>query len=64
MDIEVITAERIEAAAKAAGRSLNGLCRDASVPRSVFTRWKQGRHSPSVEAVNRLIRALQEGVAA
>lgn len=57
--MDPITPELIEAQAKAVGVSINQLCRRAGVARSIFTRWKAGITSPSVENVNRLIAALK-----
>lgn len=39
--------------------SINALCRIAGVNRSIYTRWKNGTTSPTVETVNRLIAAAQ-----
>lgn len=56
--MDPITPDQIEAKAKAAGMSINQLCKEAGVARSIFTRWKNGDTSPSVDNVNRLIETL------
>lgn len=56
--MDLITPAAIEAQARAAGYSINRLCREAGLARSVFTRWKSGINAPSVDAVNRLITVL------
>lgn len=54
-----ITPEQIEEAARCSGKSMNRVCQDAAVPRSAFTRWKNGSSSPTLDTVNRLIAATQ-----
>lgn len=60
--MEKITPERIEQLAAERGMRINALCRLADVNRSIFTRWKNGSTSPTVETVNRLIAAAQPDV--
>lgn len=59
MQFNIPSAEDIESAARDAGTTVTALCRDASVSRSVFTRWKSGGGDPTFDTVRRLIAALE-----
>lgn len=48
--------EDLEAQARAAGKSISEVCREAGVARSTFTRWKSGDNAPNI----RTLRKIQE----
>ena len=55
---ELCTASEIEDRARATGRNMTQICREARVAPSIFSRWKNGQTTPSLENYSRLLSAL------
>jgi len=49
--------KQIEHAAKTRGVRMSVILRAANVAHSTWWRWKQGKHSPSMETVERITKA-------
>lgn len=56
--MQIATAEQVEEHARRAGKSLAGICRDAGIARSTFTRWKSGRTEPTLAVYKRILSAV------
>ncbi len=56
---KTLPADAIERRARAAGLSLNELCRKAEIARSTFTRWKAGDNGLRVDSYDRLIDVIE-----
>lgn len=57
---DLLTAEQIEARAKAAGFSIADVCKKADIALSTFYRWKAGKTEPGIGVYQRLIEATGE----
>jgi len=53
-------ATQLELRAKGKGISINRLCRQASIARSTFSRWKAGTTEPTVSVYRRLSQTLDD----
>jgi transcriptional regulator with XRE-family HTH domain len=47
----------VEEHAKAAGKTMADVCREAGIAQSTFSRWKAGHTSPTLEKYNALLKA-------
>ena len=58
MDVQAIL-DGYETRAKALGKSVAALCKDARVESSQWRRWRRGKTSPTVESLNKIETALK-----
>jgi transcriptional regulator with XRE-family HTH domain len=58
---DLLTSAEVESLAREAGLTMNEVCRRAGVARSIFTRWKGGETTPSLENYQRMVRAVRTG---
>lgn len=56
---KTLSAEAVETRARAAGLSLNELCRKAEIARSTFTKWKAGDKGLRVDSYDRMIGVIE-----
>lgn len=58
-----LTADVIEARARARGMSMLEMCRAAGIAASTFTRWKAGKTEPTLGVYRRLCEVVGSGAA-
>ncbi len=50
--------ESVESRAKGLNLSMNKVCTEAKVPYSTYFRWREGKQSPTVQNLNKLLGAI------
>ncbi len=60
LPIALPTASEIETRAKALGRSMTAVCREAGIHWSTWYRWRAGTTSPSIDVCSRLLDATAD----
>ena len=55
----LLTPHEVETRAKANGRSIADICRDAGIAQSTFSRWKRNKNSPSIDVYQRIVAAIE-----
>lgn len=56
---DLLTPQDVEALAKASGKTIAQICKDAGIAHSTFTRWRAGETEPTLGIYRRLVAAAE-----